>query len=172
MAEVLENILVGNIFSTQLIIRMNILGLITFSNIIFVLSILMIVAASIWLFGIYFVAIIAILPVQTIELILYLGLGYSAYSSHVWFGPELGYIWALLFGAGLSATTLLTGVRSKSGNAFLFNFVNMMIHGLIGIHVGSTLICSVSVMFFMSLIGFQFGFGPGVLLDTNHRTLI
>lgn len=127
-------------------------------DILSVLSILMIIGAGSWLFGIYVISIFFILPIQIIEFILYVSLGYSAYSSPDWFGSELGYIWALIFGAGLSATTILTRYRLKSGNVFLFNLINMLIHGAIGLHLRSTLICGVAVMFFMSLIGFSIGY--------------
>lgn len=136
-------------------------GLLTFSNFISVLAVMMIVSSCVWLFGLHFLAILLVMPIQAIELILYTCLSFAAYNSPYWFSQGTAFLWAFLFAAGLSATTLLTGSRSKNGNVALFYFVNMMIHGAIGVHLESTFICGVSVMFLMSLIGFEFGFGPG-----------
>ena len=151
---------------------MDLLGLITFSNFIFVLSIAMIVCGAVWLFGIHFLSIVAILPVQVIELLLYGSLSFGIYRAPGFFG-DLAHVWALLFACGLTATTLLTGARSKSGNTFLFNLVNMAIHGVTGAYVGSTLICGVSVAFLMAILGFDFGFGQGfIAVGYNERDIV
>ncbi len=137
-------------------------GLLTFSNFTFVISIMMIVSAFVWLFGLYFAQIIVAMPVQLIELMLYGSLSLAIHQAPVLFG-ELAYIWGLMFALGLTATTVITGVRMKSDNLTLFNFVNMFIHGFVGVYLESQMICFVSVMFFMSLIGFNMGVSPGVV---------
>ncbi|VBB17593.1 hypothetical protein YASMINEVIRUS_56 [Yasminevirus sp. GU-2018] len=136
----------------------DITGLISFSNFVFVLSIMMIVSAVIWLFGIYIVAIMMIIPLQVIELLMYGFLSMAIHRSPEWFSQDVVHIWGLLFALGLTATMLITGFRIKGGNYHLFNFANMIVHGVAGVYLNSTLICATSVMFFMSLIGFSFGF--------------
>jgi hypothetical protein len=137
-------------------------GYISFSNVIFVLSILMIILGAVWLFGLHILAIIAIIPLQTIEIILYIGLSICTYNAPQWFG-NLAYIWCLLFGLGFSATTVLSATlhADKTGSAAGLWLINMLIHAFIGIYVGSPMICGIAVLCFMYLIGFNFGFGGG-----------
>ena len=153
---------------------MNFLGLITFSNFMSVLSIIMIVSASIWLFGIYFAEIIAQLSLQTIEFSLYAILSGAIFFSNRLFHPETTFIWGLLFACGLTATTFLTVYRinnvNVNTNVSHFNFANMLIHGITGVYLNSSLISAVSVMFLMTLLGFEFGFGPGyVAVGYSHH---
>lgn len=129
-------------------------GLLTFSNFTFVISIMMIVSTVVWLFGLYFIQIIATMPLQLIEIALYGFLSLGIHQAPVLFG-NLAYIWGLLFAFGLTATTVLTGARTKTGNITLLDFVNMLIHGFVGVYLESKMICFVSVMFLMSLIGFN-----------------
>jgi hypothetical protein len=142
---------------------MNIWGLITFTNILLVLAVCMIVGSIIFLFGHYIVNIIKFMPLQFIEIILYFGLSLLICKSPELFGSELAFIWGFLFAFCLTGTTLITGVRSQIGDLHWFNFVNTIIHGIVGTYLKSTLICATSVMFFMFLIGFQFRFGQGYL---------
>lgn len=139
----------------------DITGVISFSNLVFICSILLIVGGFIWMFGLYFALIIILIPPLIIEFALYGGLTFAIYKIPAIFSPNTAFIWGLLFASGLSATTLLTGLRTNKGNLQLFNFVNMLIHAFTGVYLKSSLICSVSVMFFMSLIGFHMGFGQG-----------
>lgn len=139
----------------------DITGLLTFSNLIFVLSILMITSAFVWLFGIYLLQIVMHIPSEVLELAMYIGFGVSLAMTPYWFTSDITYIWGLLFSTFLTAATVITGLRIKGDNPQMFNFVNMLIHGTAGIYLESSLIASVSVMFMMGFIGFQVGFGPG-----------
>lgn len=147
---------------------MDITGLLSFSNFIFTISIVMIVAASCWLFGLYFVPIIAYVPINVIECVLYVVLGLCIHQAHFWHG-SLAYIWGLLYACGLTGTTILSAVSHDWNTYTLFNFVNMMIHGVTGVYLQSKMICCVSVLFFMSLIGFNVGFGHGFILFGFHK---
>ncbi len=140
---------------------MDLLGLITFSNVVFALSISMIVMGSVWLFGIHFLAIITLIPLHILELLLYGGLTYCINRAPDWFG-ELAYVWGFLFACGLSATTFLTMVRANI-NFSVFNLVNVIIHGVVGVYLQSTMISFMAVVFFMALIGFNFALGQGFI---------
>lgn len=165
-------IISNQIGDNKYIIMMDIAGVITFSNFLFVLAIAMIVMAIIWLFGLYFVVIIASIPVVVIELILYATLSLCVWSAPGLFG-NFAYIWGMLFAWGLSATTLLTGYRTNNDNTTLFYLINMFIHGVAGAHLQSSMICFSSVMFFMALIGFKFGFGVGyVVIGYDENDII
>lgn len=139
----------------------DITGLLSFSNFLFVISVLMIIAACMWLFRIYLLQILLLMSLEVIELILYGSFGYAIYKTPDVFGSEQGYIWGFCFAAGLTATTLITGLRTKSGNVDLFNFGNMMIHAIVSVYLKSSLIAATSVMFLMCFIGFSIGMGPG-----------
>jgi hypothetical protein len=139
---------------------MDITGLISFSNVMFVISSLMIVLACIWLFGIYFVAIIALIPLNIIEILLYLFFLTSIYNAPQLFG-NLAYIWGLLFAFGLTVATFITTSKNNSptGDLLVFNLLNILVYGITGIYINSTLICTFAVMFFMSFIVLYSGFG-------------
>ena len=151
---------------------MELASLLTFSNFLFVLSIGMIISAVIWLFGIYFMTIIILMPIQLIELILYTGLITLVTYSPTIFG-DMAYVWAMLFTCGITATTVLTGYRTKLDSPTLFNFANMCIHGVVALYTKSSMTGFLSVCLLMALIGFQFGFGPGyVALGYSEPSVI
>ncbi len=133
----------------------------------------MIVSACAWLFGLYFVHIIAVIPIELIELILYGGLGLAIHQAPYLFG-DLAYIWGLLFALGISVTTIFTCRRIllKYSCMAYFNFINMMIHAFTGVYLQSKMICFVSVIFFMSLIGFNMGVSPSVIFIGYKRRSI
>jgi len=138
--------------------------LITTSNLFLILAILLIVGGCILLFGVHIKSILLVVPSVVIEFVLYVGLGFAVYVTPKVFSQDIYYIWGLLFAMGLSATTCLTGYRMKGGNMQLFYFVNMLIHAIAGMYLQSSLVCSVAVSFFMSLIGFHMGFGQGYVV--------
>jgi len=140
---------------------LDITGVLTFSNFLLVISIVLMFSAFVWLFGIYFATIVLLMPAEMIEVVLYSGLSYALYKTQEFFGSELGYIWGLFFALGLTTTTIITGIRTKGDNIQLFNFANMVIHAVAGIYLKSSLISAVSILFLMGLIGFQIGIGPG-----------
>jgi hypothetical protein len=115
-----------------------------------------------WLFGIYFLIIINTIPQLFIEIIMYVGLSYLIVRSPDWF-RDMSHIWGLLFTLLLTLATILTSARLQLDTMHVFYFVNMMINGFAGVYLLSTLICGVAVMWFMSLIGFQMGFGMGYI---------
>jgi hypothetical protein len=138
------------------------MGLISFSDFMFIISIGMIACALIWLFGIHFIFILSFAwSIETIEFVFYPFLTMCVYFTPAWFNKDLWHIWGLLFVCGLHALTILTGYKTRSGNISLYYFVNMVIHGIVGIYLESTFICGMSILFLMSLIGFKFGFGRG-----------
>lgn len=153
----------------------DITGLITFSNLIFVFSTVMIVGGCIWLFGLYFAKIIRVIPPFLIEVILYNSLIFAIYLSPKLFSSDTAFAWGLLFALGMSATTLLTAHRIKKENSQIYNFyvINMLIHAVVGIYLQSFLICSISVAFFMMFIGFHMGFGQGyIVLGYTDKNVI
>lgn len=143
---------------------LDITGLITFSNFVSIISIMMIVGAIVWLFGTYFVQIALHVPLATLELMLYMSLSYAIYMTPSIFSNDNSYMWGLFFALGLTATTLLTAARSNSGNKQLFLLINMLIHAIAGIYLESSLIAAVSVIFLMNFIGFHMEIGPGFVL--------
>lgn len=155
---------------------MNLFGLITFSNVILILSILMIFFSLIWLFGIYFVVIVNSIPLVVIEVLMYIGFSYGIYMcpqiSH-----ELGYIWGLCFTSCLTVASIITFQRVNSTNLSLLVSLNIILYSITGIYIQSTLICAVSVMLFMYLIGLQNIFSTSyiinhVLLGHNDQNII
>ena len=120
----------------------------------------MIFFSLMWLFGIYFLVIIASIPLALLELLMYIGFSYGVYMSPK-FGQDLGYIWALSFTSCLTITSIITFKHLKSIDFSFFVCLNMILYGVNGIYLQSTLICAVSVMLFMHLIGFDVAFGPG-----------
>jgi hypothetical protein len=125
-------------------------------------SIIMIVFSLVWLFRFYFGTIIRIITSkfsgQTLEIIIYVLLSYVIYSTPNWFHPETTHIWALIFAFGLTLMTIWTALTCAFGNAQLFLFLNMLIHGFTAIHVNSILIACTSVLFLMVLLDFQHSF--------------
>ena len=152
---------------------MDITGLLSFSNFIFVISVLMICGGLMWLFGIYVLQIIAYMPFEVIELAMYGVLSYLIYITPTFFGPNLGYMWGFMFELGLTGATLITGLRTKSGNTQLFNFTNMLNYAIIGIYLKSSLISAMSVLFLMAFIGFNIGMGSGfVMFGYKQRDIV
>ena len=140
------------------------MSLISISNLFMILAIILIVGGCTLLFRVYLTSILHVIPSVVLECLLYLSLGFAIYLSPQLFSPDISYIWGLLFAMGLSATTILPGFRSKTENIQLFYFINMLIHASVGMYLYSSLICSVSVAFFMTLIGFHIGFGNGYIV--------
>lgn len=140
----------------------NNLGYISFSNVMFVLSILMIILGTIWLCGIHMINILKLIQLQTLEILLYAGFIFLIYHTPHWFG-SLAYIWGLLFALGLSATTLISStIRHSATTSIEYLLItNIAIHSITGIYLQSPQICGIAVVFFMNLIGFRIGFGPG-----------
>jgi len=151
----------------------DITGLITFSNFVSIIAIMMIVGAIVWLFGAYFVRIIAHIPLGTLELVLYTGLSYAIYKTPSFFSEDTNYLWGLFFALGLTSTTMITGLRNDSKNISLLFLINMLIHAVVGIYLESSLVAAVSVIFLMDLIGFNIGVGLGfVLLGYSEQEYI
>lgn len=131
-------------------------GLITFSNLLFLISTLLIIIGASWLFGLHILKIIAHIPLKVIEISLYTLFSVSIYHTP-YFNTYVHHVWGLLFALGLSCTTFITITRCKfTHNKFMF--LNMLIHGIVGIYLKSQLISAVAVLFFCFLI------------DTNIRT--
>ena len=127
-------------------------GIINFSNLFFVLSILMIVIPIIILFGIHFVAIISLIPLSSIEPLIYFNCIVLIYIAPQRFG-NLAYIWGLLFAGGLSGASLLTINRIKDGSDdifVIFNILNIIIYCVTGIYLNSSLICTFAILFLMN----------------------
>lgn len=70
------------------------------------------------------------------------------------------YIWGLLFAVGLTIATTLTTIRSHY-DIDTYCIVNMIIYAVSGIHIESSLICSIAVLFLMFYIVFGGEFGLG-----------
>lgn len=155
---------------------MNFLDYFTFNNIIVVFSICMIITALLMLIVTNSYAILSVISIQFLELIMYTSFCYGAYVSQDLFGSEFGYIWGFLFAMGLTATTLITSVRIKRDNSNIYTFliINVMIHGLIGMYLKSTLICAVSVIFLMIYMHCHCSYFPNMkhkTTDINHHVI-
>lgn len=106
------------------------------------------------------VASISIEYVEYIEKILYYGLTFVIIISPKLFGPIIGSIWCVLFGIGLSCTTIITAHRYISGDVQMFILSNILIHtfasmylGIMGMFYGSMVLTMFSFMLIIILIG-------------------
>jgi len=116
------------------------------------------------------------------ELILYFVFSLCIYLSPILF-TNTAYIWSLIFGLCIFATTLLTFSRhnfinsnnctildKKIDDKILFVFgANTILFAINGYYNKSPFISSFSVIFFIFLIGFSIGY---ILIDYNYEIII
>lgn len=139
----------------------DILSTISFNDFIYAFSFALIVFFSVRFYGSYFMALNTFIPVYFLELFMYSMLTFLVIVTPYLFQQSLWHLWGLLFAYFLTCTTMISFLRFCDYDYPLFYTINMIIHGLIGVYLRSTLIYTSSFLFMIGLIGFKMGFGPG-----------
>jgi hypothetical protein len=137
---------------------MSITNLLT-SNVMFALSIIMIVCAIVWLFGIYIISILKFVSPRTLEIILYFIFLTCIYYTPIWFSNNTTHIWGLLFVGGLNAEIVIKFIIEGSISFQTLYLACMFIYSITGIYLNSTFICGVSIIYFILLFEYECMFG-------------
>lgn len=137
-------------------------GWLTFVNIVWITGAFLIVAACVWLFGLYFLALILAVPAKVWEVILYGAcLFLIALGSQV---PPAYFLAVTLPGClGLLGCLSLTSHIRESENTEAAAWFLSLIWGAAAIFYGSHVIGFLAIMAILSAFGFTAGHFPGVL---------
>lgn len=125
----------------------------------------------------HFTAITLFITIDLLEFAYYFGVIYVIFKCPKWFGRFV-HIWGFLFVCILTTMIALTCISYEINQLYIFAFVNMICHGLVGIYLKSNLICATSIIFFMiSLISkctsdYDMNIIPVSLMISSMITLI